>query len=250
MKEIIKKYWYIVVIVICIISLYYIVDQNNNDYEIEELNIKDVVAEKSIEDDLSSYYVDIKGEVLNPGVYEISKNSRIIDVINKAGGLTKNADVSLLNLSKKVIDEMNIRIYSKNEVKAAKENLTKEPNVIEIIKEIEKECVCPDNNVVCNESNKNDILIEEDNLNENISSGKDINNDKDKDNDENNDTLLININTATKEELMTIPNIGESKADKIIEYRNKDKFEKIEDILNVSGIGESIFEKIKTYITV
>ena len=250
MKEIIKKYWYIVVIVICIISLYYIVNQNNNDYEIEELNIKDVVAEKSIEDDLSSYYVDIKGEVLNPGVYEISKNSRIIDVINKAGGLTKNADVSLLNLSKKVIDEMNIRIYSKNEVKAAKENLTKEPNVIEIIKEIEKECVCPDNNVVCNESNKNDILIEEDNLNENISSGKDINNDKDKDNDENNDTLLININTATKEELMTIPNIGESKADKIIEYRNKDKFEKIEDILNVSGIGESIFEKIKTYITV
>ena len=49
---------------------------------------------------------------------------------------------------------------------------------------------------------------------------------------------------------MTIPNIGESKADKIIEYRNKNKFEKIEDILNVSGIGESIFEKIKTYITV
>ena len=45
-------------------------------------------------------------------------------------------------------------------------------------------------------------------------------------------------------------NETESKADKIIEYRDKDKFEKIEDIQNVSGIGESIFEKIKTYITV
>ena len=246
MKEIFKKYWYIIIIVLCVISLFYIFIKNNNNYEIVEFE-ESINEEKRVDDALvSSYYVDIKGEVLNPGVYEVSANSRIIDVINKAGGLTKNADVSLLNLSKKVIDEMNIKIYSKSEVKTAKENLKKEPEVIEIIKEIEKECVCPDNNIVCNESNKNDILIEEDNLNENISSNNNINNDDKKDNN----ASLININTATKEELMTIPNIGESKADKIIEYRNKNKFEKIEDILNVSGIGESIFEKIKTYITV
>lgn len=246
MKEIFKKYWYIIIIVLCVISLFYIFIKNNNNYEIVEFE-ESINEEKRVDDALvSSYYVDIKGEVLNPGVYEVSANSRIIDVINKAGGLTKNADVSLLNLSKKVIDEMNIKIYSKSEVKTAKENLKKEPEVIEIIKEIEKECVCPDNNIVCNESNKNDILIVEDNSNENISSNNNINNDDKKDNN----TSLININIATKEELMTIPNIGESKADKIIEYRNKNKFEKIEDILNVSGIGESIFEKIKTYITV
>lgn len=250
MKEIVKKYWYIIVIVLCIISLFYVFNEDKSNYEIEEFK-EEIKEEKSVDEVLvSSYYVDIKGEVLKPGVYEVSSNSRIIDVINKAGGLTKNADVSLLNLSKKVIDEMNIKIYSKTEVKAAKENLKKEPEVIEIIKEIEKECICPDNNIVCNESNKNDILIEEDNSNENISSdidnsNKDINNDK-----SNNNTSLININTATKEELMTIPNIGESKADKIIEYRNKNRFEKVEDIQNVSGIGESIFEKIKTYITV
>ena len=246
MKEIFKKYWYIIIIVLCVISLFYVSKIDNNNYEIVEFE-ESINEEKRVDDVLvSSYYVDIKGEVLNPGVYEVSANSRIIDVINKAGGLTKNADVSLLNLSKKVIDEMNIKIYSKSEVKTAKENLKKEPEVIEIIKEIEKECVCPDNNIVCSESNKNDILIVEDNSNENISSNNNINNDDKKDNN----TSLININTATKEELMTIPNIGESKADKIIEYRNKNKFEKIEDILNVSGIGESIFEKIKTYITV
>lgn len=250
MKEIVKKYWYIIVIVLCIISLFYVFKEDKSNYEIEEFK-EEIKEEKSVDEVLvSSYYVDIKGEVLKPGVYEVSSNSRIIDVINKAGGLTKNADVSLLNLSKKVIDEMNIKIYSKTEVKAAKENLKKEPEVIEIIKEIEKECICPDNNIVCNDSNKNDILIEEDNLNENISSdidnsNKDINNDK-----SNNNASLININTATKEELMTIPNIGESKADKIIEYRNKNRFEKVEDIQYVSGIGESIFEKIKTYITV
>lgn len=248
MKEIIKKYWYLVVIVLCIISLYYVVNQNNSDYEIEEFNIEDVVVEEKdgIEEVVSSYYVDIKGEVLNPGVYEISKNSRIIDVINKAGGLTKNADVSLLNLSKKVIDEMNIKIYSKNEVKAAKENLTKEREVIEIIKEIEKECICPDVNVVCSDSNKNDAVIEKEDL---VESDNIIN--KEENNNDNEDNIsLININSASKEELMSIPNIGESKADKIIEYRNTNKFEKIEDIQNVSGIGEAIFEKIKDYITV
>lgn len=250
MKEIVKKYWYIMVIVLCVISLFYVSKNDNNNYEIEKFE-EEIKEEKSVDEVLvSNYYVDIKGEVVKPGVYEVRANSRIIDVINKAGGLTKNADVSLLNLSKKVIDEMNIKIYSKTEVKAAKENLKKEPEVIEIIKEIEKECICPDNNLVCNDSNKNDILIDEDNLNESISSDKDNSNQTINDDKKDSNTSLININTATKEELMTIPNIGESKADKIIEYRNKDKFEKIEDILNVSGIGESIFEKIKTYIKV
>ena len=61
---------------------------------------------------------------------------------------------------------------------------------------------------------------------------------------------LVNINTASKEQLMNLNGIGESKAIAIIEYRNINKFNKIEDIMNVSGIGESAFAKIKEYITV
>ena len=60
----------------------------------------------------------------------------------------------------------------------------------------------------------------------------------------------VNINTATIEELTTLNGIGESKAKLIIEYRTKKPFEKIEDIMNVSGIGESAYEKIKNFITV
>ena len=49
---------------------------------------------------------------------------------------------------------------------------------------------------------------------------------------------------------MTLPSVGETKAKSIIEYREKTKFEVIEDIKNVSGIGEALFEKIKEYITI
>lgn len=65
-----------------------------------------------------------------------------------------------------------------------------------------------------------------------------------------NDLSLININTASKEELMELSGIGEVIADRIIEYRNKNKFKSIEDIKNVSGIGDAMYEKIKDYITV
>jgi competence protein ComEA len=61
--------------------------------------------------------------------------------------------------------------------------------------------------------------------------------------------IKININVATKEELMTLNGIGEIYANRIIEYRNKNKFISVEQIQNVNGIGEKTFEKIKDYIT-
>lgn len=61
----------------------------------------------------------------------------------------------------------------------------------------------------------------------------------------------ININTATVEELCSLPGIGEVLAGKITEYRGQNgQFKSIDEIMNVSGIGVAKFEKIKTYITV
>lgn len=78
----------------------------------------------------------------------------------------------------------------------------------------------------------------EENLEENILSNEEDN------------TGLININTASKEELKELKGVGDTLADNIIEYRNHTKFESIEDILNVSGIGEAKFEAIREYICV
>lgn len=68
---------------------------------------------------------------------------------------------------------------------------------------------------------------------------------------EDNDSGLININLADIDKLMTLPGIGESKAKAIINYRNENgKYNRIEDIMNISGIKDSAFNKIKDYICV
>lgn len=174
--------------------------------------------------------VDIKGRVKKPGVYrvDVSLNRRISDVITMAGGLLNDADTSVTNLAKKIFDEMVIIIYSKEEVLKFSEILEKE-NIQN--QSCQKEC---------------DSCIQEDNVVNNSSS--ETVNDK-----ENNNELvnhLININTATLEELTTLNGIGNSKALAIIEYRTQTPFKKIEDIMNVKGIGENAYNQIKDNITV
>lgn len=61
---------------------------------------------------------------------------------------------------------------------------------------------------------------------------------------------LVNINTASREELMSLPGIGASKADAVIEYRLSNSFKTIEDIKNVTGIKDGVFNQIKNQITV
>ena len=65
-----------------------------------------------------------------------------------------------------------------------------------------------------------------------------------------NENKKININSADKNSLMTLPNIGDKRAEAIIEYRQRNKFNKIDDIKNVSGIGDKYFEAMKDMIVV
>lgn len=208
-------------IIICVIVLKNNLNKTKNDnIEIKEDIVTEELINENITENNNKYNVDIKGAIKNPGVYQLDSNLTINDAIKIAGGLTNEADTSLINLAKKITDEMVIIIYTKEEVKNS--------NIVDtVIKVVEKECICPniENDGCLNTEIKDDITNIEKNT-------------------------LVNINTATKEELQTIKGIGESKAKSIIEYRERNgNFAKIEDIKNVEGIGETLYESIKIYIT-
>ena len=171
---------------------------------------------KPSEEEQNYYQVDIKGEVNNPGIYEVKEGSRVIDVIRLAGDLTSNADTSVLNLSKKVADEMVIIVYSFAEV----ENFTATKEQ----EKIEQEACLKQSEVINGACIESEII--------DVTSPK------------------ISINKASMEELMQLPGIGESKAKAIIEYRDQvGAFQTIEELKEVSGIGETLFDQIKENIT-
>lgn len=183
---------------------------------------------------VSYSYCDIKGSVKNPGVYEVKKGEVINDIIKKAGGLSKNAYVRNINLSKKVKDEMVIYILSKDEY----EDLTYVCPVCDCEEKIKQFCEEKSQEEITTKVPKENILEEELPKTPTTSAvvAEEIH--------------LININTASLEELKKLNGIGDVVANNIIEYRKEHSFEKIEDLLNVKGIGEKLFEKIKDYITI
>lgn len=143
----------------------------------------------------TAVYVHIVGAVRKPGVYRFEQKPRVIDVVERAGGFTKDAVKADINQAETVEDGSQIAIRSKSDKKREK----------------------------------------------NAGGGRQ---------DEQAGGLL-DINTATKEELMTLTGIGESKALSIVAYRETNgKFKKIEDIMNITGIKAGIFEKIKDQIRV
>ncbi|TJX63145.1 competence protein [Soehngenia saccharolytica] len=191
----------IIALLLVVLILFLNPTSDNNDAS--ELLITNDTVDKSEEEENAELpteiMVHISGQVYQPGLYKLNSGGRVIDAVNLAGGLTKDADFDRINLAKKISDEEKIYI----------------PKVGENV----------DSNLVEENSAISDI------------SGNTVSSDK------------ININTCTKQELIDLPGIGDVLADRIIEYRRKTKFSTIEDIKNVSGIGDAKFNAIKELIT-
>ena len=185
-------------VVVIGIGLYYFNHSKTEDYnDISFSNHKsDRIDNEEKNDDKQDekIFVDVKGAVKNPGVFETTKDKRIKDLIDVAGGLLDDADTSTLNLSQKVKDQM----------------------VIYVLKHGEKPKQMSEIGTTSSSSGE-----------------------------------VININTANKEQLMKISGVGKTKAEAIIEHREKNgDFKKKEDITKVRGIGKATFEKIKDKIEV
>ncbi|MCR5665439.1 MAG: helix-hairpin-helix domain-containing protein [Eubacterium sp.] len=159
----------------------------------EDLLLSEESTQSRKQDETQSdeIYVYICGAVKSPGVYPVKDGSRIYEVVELAGGLTKKAAADSVNLAEEVTDGQMVVVPSKEKSQAE------------------------------------------------VTDGSDNEDDK------------VNINTATKEELMTLSGIGEAKADAIIAYREENgSFRAVEDLVNVSGIAEGTLGKIKENIKV
>lgn len=143
--------------------------------------------------------IDVKGAVTTPGVYEASIGERVIDIIERAGGLLDSADQNNINFAMKVVDEMVLYIPAMGEQSQAIVGVAAGGSL--------QEGVAAD--------------------------GK------------------VNLNTASESDLQTLPGIGPSKALAIIEYRETNgSYKSVEELMEISGIGEKTFEKLKEHITV
>lgn len=191
--------------------------ENITDINTIETSEENETKEQEKVDITKGIMVYITGEVKNPGIYELEENSRIKDVIEKAGGLKETADITDINLATILQDEDKITIPTKDKTMEEKQNTERI------------------------QSNKQSKTTEKSQNTTSISTnttGK-------------NQNTKVNINTATQTELETLPGIGPSTASKIVSYRKENgKFKSIEEIKKVNGIGESKYKKIKELIKV
>ena len=191
--------------------------ENITDINTIETSEENETKEQKKVDITKGIMVYITGEVKNPGIYELEENSRIKDVIEKAGGLKETADITDINLATILQDEDKITIPTKDKTMEEKQNTERI------------------------QSNKQSKTTEKSQNTTSISTnttGK-------------NQNTKVNINTATQTELETLPGIVPSTASKIVSYRKENgKFKSIEEIKKVNGIGESKYKKIKELIKV
>ena len=156
--------------------------------------------------------VYVCGAVNTPGVYELPTGSRLYQAIDAAGGMREDADRNYLNLAMELMDGQKLQVPTEEEVRTGAVDAETSGNM-------------SGNTSESNTSGSGET-----------SSGG---------------SGLVNINTADETLLMTLPGIGEAKAKSIIAYRQeKGAFAKIEDIMNITGIKQAVYEKIKDAICV
>lgn len=158
--------------------------------------------------------VHVFGAVAKPGVYQLSQGTRVIDAINMAGP-TGEADLDSIKLASKVTDGQDISVPFKAVI---------DPAAVGVTQDASTSAGITGRNVFTAPAGASGAVA---------ANG------------------LVNINTANQSELDTLPGIGPALAQRIIQYREANgNFQSIEDLKNVSGIGDKNFENMKDKITV
>ena len=200
----------ITLFVIIIAIFYYIYSQNQKEIFFEESKQENEVQEKTEETENKKIIVHVSGAVKNEGIVELEEGARVANAIEKVGGVRDDAYTKDINYALKLEDGMKIYVPTIEETKQEKE----EVNI---------------------NSESSNYIISSNNTKTN----------------ENSNGQKVNINNADESELDELPGVGPSTAQKIIQYRKENgEFKSIDELKNVSGIGEAKFQKIKDLICV
>lgn len=161
-------------------------------------------------------YVYVTGEVKNPGVYKLSEDARIFQLIESAGGFTSKADREALNLAEFLTDGVHIHVAAKITQAPPKiPGIPARPAPVQVVHYVQT--------VTQQKSTATDRK------------GK----------------IMVDINHADAAELEKLTGVGPAIAKRIIEYRNKNgRFTKPEDLINVRGIGQKTLEKMRDQIII
>ena len=190
--------------------------------------------ERAGQGEMSTLFVHICGEVVKPGVYELPEGSRIFDAVEAAGGFTQEAYESYVNLAQVLADGWKVEIPKAGTGTTEVLGAPKTPGNGA---EAGTGTSGTDAGAVCHAGPGSMAGI--------------TGNSADMEGGAGAGDGLVDINTATKQELCTLPGVGESRAESIISYREKNGgFGRIEDIMKVEGIKEGMFSKMKDKICV
>ena len=159
----------------------------------------------------------VSGEVVRPGVYSLDGEPRVNDAIDAAGGLTADADDRQLNLAVHVRDGGKVFVPSLDIETSADDSKTDNGD----------QTLVPTTEVVGSNSGDSTASSESD---KGVSGG------------------LIDLNTATKDQLIALPGVGDVRADSIIEWRANNLINSASDLLAISGIGPATVDAIRTHV--
>lgn len=181
--------------------------------------------------------VHITGHVVCPGVVILPEGARINDAIKACDGASSDADLANINLAYVLEDGQKVYIPSYDDIKKAKK---------------EQEEISTDRYITQDAGDT--VLVEEQgtsSTSSNSGSSKSSTSSSTRKGNSTQGDIMININTATQTELEMLPGIGPSTALKILDYRKEHgKFDSVDDIKNVKGIGDAKFENIKDHICI
>ena len=156
--------------------------------------------------------VYVSGAVANPGLHEIAPGSRAVEAIAAAGGMTEEANKDKVNLAKICKDGMQVnvpRLSAKEQRRLAAANTSASGAE-----------AAEQSGASYNAAQESETAL----------------------------TGKVHLNTATAEELETLPGVGAVTAQRIVEYRSAHGFASIEDLMNVKGIGQAKFKKMQPWL--